>query len=371
MKFLFYLGHPAHFHLFKHTMKRLRTNGHTIEIIIKTKDILEKLLESDNIGYTNILSEGRKNTKFSMLMAVLKRDWRLSKFLQKNRVDVMVGSEPSLAQVGKLFGIPSLIVVEDDTHVIPYFASITYPFTRTIISPKSCDIGKWSHKKISYRGCQKLAYLHPNVFRPDPGIIESINCDGKKVFLLRLSKLSAHHDFGIKGIDKELLLRLVEILSRNGRVFISAEQQLAPEFRKYHLDIDVSAMHHFLYYPSIRFSDFAGRIGVLEELEHKYGLTYGIKTSEPEKLYAKIEELLRTPNLKQEWQKRRQKMLSEKIDVTAFMVWFIENYPESGKVMRENPDYQFRFMNNRLPKQENRTDFPGRQSDDRYVAKMV
>ena len=102
--------------------------------------------------------------------------------------------------------------------------------------------------------------------------------------------------------------------------------------------------------PSIRFSDFAGRIGVLEELEHKYGLTYGIKTSEPEKLYAKIEELLRFPNLKEEWQKRRQKMLSEKIDVTAFMVWFIENYPESAKVMRENPDYQFRFMNNRLPK---------------------
>jgi hypothetical protein len=33
----------------------------------------------------------------------------------------------------------------------------------------------------------------------------------------------------------------------------------------------------------------------------------------------------------------------EKIDVTAFMVWFIENYPESVKVIKENPDYQHRF----------------------------
>jgi hypothetical protein len=48
-------------------------------------------------------------------------------------------------------------------------------------------------------------------------------------------------------------------------------------------------------------------------------------------------------NLKEEWQKRSEKMLSEKIDVTAFMVWFIENYPESVKVMKENPEYQYRF----------------------------
>lgn len=30
-------------------------------------------------------------------------------------------------------------------------------------------------------------------------------------------------------------------------------------------------------------------------------------------------------------------MLSDKIDVTAFMVWFIENYPKSAKIMKENP----------------------------------
>ena len=47
--------------------------------------------------------------------------------------------------------------------------------------------------------------------------------------------------------------------------------------------------------------------------------------------------------LSEEFQRRRQKMLSDKIDVTAFLVWFIENYPESAKIMKENPDYQFNF----------------------------
>lgn len=36
-------------------------------------------------------------------------------------------------------------------------------------------------------------------------------------------------------------------------------------------------------------------------------------------------------------------MLSDKIDVTAFMVWFIETYPESKRIMEVNPGYQKRF----------------------------
>ena len=89
--------------------------------------------------------------------------------------------------------------------------------------------------------------------------------------------------------------------------------------------------------PSLRFNDFVGakKIGVMEELEHVYGLTYGISSHEPEKLYAKIEELLAMPNLREEFQKRRQKMLSEKIDVTAFLTWFIENYPSSAEQARK------------------------------------
>jgi len=36
-------------------------------------------------------------------------------------------------------------------------------------------------------------------------------------------------------------------------------------------------------------------------------------------------------------------MLSEKIDPTDFLVWFIESFPESEKTMKENPEYQNQF----------------------------
>ena len=81
--------------------------------------------------------------------------------------------------------------------------------------------------------------------------------------------------------------------------------------------------------------------GTLREQEDKYQLIYGFRSSDG--VLEKVEELINTPNLKEKYQLRRQKMLSEKIDPTAFLVWFVENYPGSAKIMKENPDYQDRF----------------------------
>lgn len=95
--------------------------------------------------------------------------------------------------------------------------------------------------------------------------------------------------------------------------------------------------------PSIRYSDFSGKISVLEELEHKYKLTFGIKTNEPQRLFDKVEELVTFKDIHCEFQQRKQAMLEDKIDVAGFIVWFIENYPKSIDIVRENPDYQYKF----------------------------
>ena len=55
-----------------------------------------------------------------------------------------------------------------------------------------------------------------------------------------------------------------------------------------------------------------------------------------------MEELLAmgTAELKKEWGKRREVLLGEKIDYTAFMVWFVENYP-SSVALTKNADEKF------------------------------
>ena len=81
--------------------------------------------------------------------------------------------------------------------------------------------------------------------------------------------------------------------------------------------------------PAIRCNTFVGRISYLEELEHKYGLTYGFVPGEEERMFDKIVELLSTEDLKKTWQEKRSRMLKDKIDLARWIVDFIENYPQS------------------------------------------
>ena len=179
---------------------------------------------------------------------------------------------------------------------------------------------------------------------------------------MRFAKLNAHHDNGVSGITTEVAQHLIDMLSPHGRIYITSERELEPQFEQYRLQINPLDIHHVMAFatlyigdsqsmaveaamlgvPSLRFNDFVGakKIGVMEELEHVYGLTYGISSHEPENLYAKIEELMAMPNLREEWQKRRAKMLAEKIDVTAFLTWFIEKYPGSAEEAK-NGDEKF------------------------------
>ena len=71
--------------------------------------------------------------------------------------------------------------------------------------------------------------------------------------------------------------------------------------------------------PSIRFNDFVGEIAYLEELEHKYQLTFGIRTSDREKLFAKTKELLEQNNLSDTFKLRKEIMLKEKTDLSILM----------------------------------------------------
>jgi predicted glycosyltransferase len=363
-RFLFYLGHPAHYHMFRGTICYLRAENYHVDVLIKSKDILEDLLKKDNFRYTNILPEGRKNNKFHIFYGLLKRIWRIYRFCLKNKPDILIGSEPSIPYVAKLIRKTSIIFVEDDTHIIPYFAKIAYPFATHIISPKTCDLGKWNYKKVSYDGYQKLPYLHPNHFTPDESKVSCLRRGNGRYFLIRVSKLSAHHDFGVGGISEEIILNLITILSEHGKVYISSEDKLGERLKTFELNFNIADIHHALYFaemligdsqsmsveasllgtPSIRFSDFAGKIGVLEELEHKYRMTFGIPSDDPDFLYLKVKELLSIPNLKADFRERKEVLMKEKIDSFIFFTWFLENFPKSQKIMQIEPEYQLRFL---------------------------
>ena len=367
MKILFHIAHPAQYHMYKYTIERLVANGHHIKVTINTKDILEQLLLADGMQFENILPIRRtRNTKLAALFTLIKKDLKIFRIQIRDNYDLMVGTETALSHIGWLFRKPVLIMDEDDVSVVPEAAVLSFPFARHIVSPVSCNLGKWSKKKISYKGYQKTAYLHPEYFNPNESIVREVLNTSEKYFLIRVSDLSAYHDSGSNGFTVEILRNVINALKPYGRVLLSTERKLPSDLEPYLFKTKVTNIHHFLFYadlliadsqsmcveaailgtPSIRYSDFAGKIGVLEELEHTYDLTYGVPVSKVDYLFEKINEILKTDNLRPKWQAKRQLMLKDKIDVTAFWTWLIDSYPNSIEILKDNPNYQDKFKRN-------------------------
>ena len=363
MKVLIELGHPAHFHLYKNIIYNLKNNGNEVFVLIKTKDILQELLEKEGIQYYNILPGGRKDSKLNILWGIIIRDWRIFWFTLKHKIDLLTGSSPHVAHIGWLLNRYSVVTGEDDDVVVPAFGKLTHPFAKEYLSPRVCNNGKFDSKSVKYESYHELAYLHPNHFTPDKRIVEKYFSAEKPYFILRFAKLKAYHDDNIQGINTEIAQHIIDILKPHGDIYITAERELEPQFEPYRIKINPLDMHHVMAFaqiyigdsqtmaaeagvlgiPFVRFNDFVGRIGYLRELEDNYKLGFGVKTTEIHRLYQVIQDLIDMPDRKNIFQERRIKMLSEKIDYAKFLTWFIENYPESGKIMRDNPDYQFNF----------------------------
>lgn len=379
MRIALFLGHPAHFHMLKHAAVHLKEHGHQVFFVIKKKDILETLCQNAGFEYFKI-REGRTGSKFGLIKSVLGMEYHMWQFIRQNKIDILVGSTLSFT-AAKINRIHVLAMGEDDADVVPNYAKLVYPFASCVLTPKCCDNGEWNAKSAKYPGYHELAYLHPNHFTASRDVVEGYGIDvDKPYFVLRFASLNAHHDSGIKGINTEVAQRLIDILSPHGRIYITSERPLEPQFEQYRIHINPLDMHHVMAFaslyigdsqtmaaeagvlgvPFVRFNDFVGRIGYLRELEDKYELGYGIHASvladdspirradgsaQPsgvEALYERVEQLVAMPaeERKEIFQSRREKMLAEKIDCALFLTWFIENYPASAEETR-NADQEF------------------------------
>jgi len=370
MRILIALNHPAHYYLFKFFTAILNDKGHNVIYVIKNKDILENLLIRESAPYIKISEKKKVNSALSIIskggVELIQRDIRLFNVVRGFKPDIMLGTDISITHIGKIMGIPSLVFNEDDYDINKIFCKFSYPFATNILAPEYCNVGKYSYKKIGYNGIQKMAYLNRKYFTPNLSILLQHGIKrNEKYFIIRLVSLTAGHDIEgkHKGLNKNILYKIIARLEKFGRIYITSEDKLDNSLEKYKLNVPINEVHSLMAYaslfigdsqtmcaeagilgtPFIRFNDFVGKISYLNDLEKNYRLGFGVKTNEIEKLFLKIDELTKVKNLKKEWAIRREKLFLDKIDVTAFMVWFVENYPASAKIMKENPDYQYNF----------------------------
>jgi predicted glycosyltransferase len=335
----------------------MKANGHEFLVIARDREVIFILLEFYKIKYIN---RGKGSNSFiGKLVYMLKADLLFLKNTLKFSPDLFLSfSSPYAAQVAFLLGKPH-IALNDTEHTDKLHQKITYPFSKTIITPESYsnDLGS---KHIKFNNVIESLYLHNNYYTPDESIYDCLGIEkNTKYVIMRFVSWNAHHDFGQKGLDFETKKKLVKMLRVKYKVFISSEGKLENCFEKYQIKIPAHRMHDVLHFASIYIGEsgtMASESAILGtpvvyinslplmcylKLEQENGLLKHFSSSDGVLNY--IQAIIKQDNIKEETMEKRNQMIKNFIDPVQFMTWFIENYPESVKIMKENPDYQYRF----------------------------
>lgn len=344
MKILIDITHPAHVHFFRHAIREWESRGHQVIVTSRDKDLAVSLL--DRYGFHHRMLSWARRGIVGLGLEMMERGYKLWGVVRRERPAVLVGVGGTfIAPVGKLTGVP--VVIFTDTEHARVGNAIAFPLASAICTPR-CYEDDLGGKQVAYNGYQELAYLHPERFTPDPSQLKAFGVSPEEPYIvMRLVAWESGHDIGDKGFSH--LRSVVETLSHYGRVLISSENPLPPNLAQHSVTVSPEHIHHLLAFaklfigesatmasesailgvPSIFVS--ASTRGYTNEQERKYGLVYTFsdpKTAQ-QRAVEKAVELLQRPHLHAEWQAKRENMLSDMTDVTAFVVDVVERYARS------------------------------------------
>lgn len=360
MNILIDIGHPAHVHMFRCFAHDMISKGHKILFTIRDKEFEKNLLDAEKLPYVNL---GRKRTgKFSRMLYYLRCEWKVFCIARRFKADIFLSHGSIVAaHVASLLHKPA-IAFEDTFNMEQ--VKMYLPFTSVVLT-SDYDHPIHDGRVLKYPGYNELLYMHPHRFQPKSreevfrmlGISSS-----ERYVLLRFVSWRATHDKGHKGVTYENKLEVVQRMSQYARVFISSESPLPEELVSYKLPTAPEMIGHVMAHATMVFGESATMVseaailGVpgiyiddtgryyTNDLQKHYGLCWCYTESvvDQEAAISKAVELLSMSPHELETQMHRasQSLLSEKIDVTAFLIWFVENYPESVAKTR-NADKAF------------------------------
>ena len=344
MKVLFDIVHPAQVHFFKNVICRLQQRGDEVCVTARRKDVALELLDALGIEHTCISEKG--SNLLGMAVELIVRDIRLVRIARRFRPDVMVARVGvSVGPVGKLLGIPTIIY--DDMEHARLQAAIGMTFA-TYICTGLGYYRDFGNRQVRFNGPPVLAYLGPKYFQPAPEPLRQagIDIDAGYIFIRTVS-WGASHDLGKTGSSQDQLKKMIERLSKFGRVIISSEEPLDEVFNQYQNPVSVDQMHNLLAFASLclveggTMAEEAAVLGVpvvclgtyefgyLLSLEKDYDIIY--RSGSFDEALDKAAELLSKPDLKDLWRQKQKKLLDDSDDVTDFMIEMID------RASREHP----------------------------------
>ena len=333
MNILFSINHPAHVHFFRNSIEILKKRNHKIWVTARDKEMTIPLLKHYNIDFI-VLSKKRRGY-LNYVKEYFSHQYKLFNILRDKRIRLVlsIGGIFSCLSAWSL-GIPSIEFTDTEDAWLQHF--LTYPFLTILYTP-SCYSSYMGKKQVRYQGYHELAYLHPKYFKPDNSVLKNMGLKrNEKYVLFRFVSWDATHDIGQGGLSLQKKRELIRELSQSATVYISSEERLDEEFQPFEINIHPWEIHHVLANASLLISEGATmasegailgtptiyinslKAGTIEEQCFKYGLISSFRDEDG--ILKKAIELIKNDSIKNEWIKKREKLISEKSDVTELIL---------------------------------------------------
>jgi predicted glycosyltransferase len=320
------ISHPSQAWVLRPILSALRERGALVDVFAREKDTLPALLRGFGIPFRVPVRRGRGLP--GQFREFVQREALILAAAVRTRPDLLIGCSFHVARAGFASGGTSIVFNEDDAKVVPLVRWLAYPLASRIVTPQCLGFENYGRRHMTYRGSQKLFYLHPDRFRPDPSVRAHVGPGPYAV--ARLSALDAHHDRNVRGIEVEDILALARGLQGRGRLLVCSENPLVEALSAHALRLPPELMHHALAFaeffigdsqsmtvesallgvPAIRVNDFAGRISILQELETA-GLCFGFRPAQGGDAIALALRLSNDPATRSIWSERRQRYVGQ------------------------------------------------------------
>ncbi|MBI4647129.1 MAG: DUF354 domain-containing protein [Bacteroidia bacterium] len=342
MKIFIDIDHPAQVHFFRNFIKIMKEHVHEFCITARDKEFVFYLLNYFQIPF---IARGKgAETLIGKALYLFKANFLIFRIVKRYKPDITISfGSPYLSQVAWLMNIPDIVVNDNESNKL--FNTFTYPFTSKVLTPCSFR-NDFKNKQVRFNAHWPIAYLHPKYFTSDEYVHKLLGISREdKYVIVRWVSRKTTHDIGKKGVPDSFKIKVIKALSQYAKVFVSSEIFVPAEIESYKINIPPYKMHdvmhsaHLLFGESATMSAEAALLGTpsiycdpdgrgfTKELEKKYNIVFNFKTTK-EQLDAALQkgiEIL-SANNKNEYLDKSDFIIKNSIDLTEFLVDFIENY---------------------------------------------
>ena len=131
--------HPKDYLAIRKLGQRCLDHGMQVLWTIHDKDVMLPLIREN--GYEPLVLTRAQKGLVRKLCELIVYDWKLAALARRVRPLALVGKTVTLAHVGWLLGIPTLLINDDSAAANPQYRYLAMPFATRIVT--SCRHGIW------------------------------------------------------------------------------------------------------------------------------------------------------------------------------------------------------------------------------------